>query len=95
MVHGASTCLDVRLFHRACAPSFPLPDDFWITEWQEAAEAGAAVRSRGGKATAVAVRNSEGSFGGRPSARAVVGAVPEATVRKIHSTVRLVGTAKT
>ncbi|MGY5030374.1 hypothetical protein ACWC9U_05245 [Streptomyces sp. 900116325] len=77
-------------------PYFSLPDDFWITEWQEVAEAGAAARSRRcGKAPAAAAGNAEGSLAGRPSARAVAGPVPEAPVGNIRSTVRLVGTAKT
>ncbi|MFD4230761.1 hypothetical protein [Streptomyces sp. NPDC058545] len=76
-------------------PSFPLPGDFWITEWQEAAGAGAAALSRGRQGHRSRRQDSGGTLAGRPSARAVVGEVPEATVRKIRSTVRLVGRAKT
>ncbi|MET7526570.1 hypothetical protein ACWD9K_29800 [Streptomyces sp. 900116325] len=77
-------------------PSFPLPDDFRITEWQEAPPRPVPPSVHGaGKAPVAAVGNSEGSLAGRPSARAVAGAVPEAAVGKIRSTVRLVGRAKT
>ncbi|MFD7942159.1 hypothetical protein, partial [Streptomyces sp. NPDC059744] len=79
----------------ACAPSFPLPGDFWITEWQEAAGAGAAALTRGRQGHRGRRQELRGPLAGRPSARAVVSEVPEATVRKIGSTVRLVGRAKT